>query len=529
MERDAFSIRSLTIGFLLLLLGCGPSGPAKRSDRVFRVAMDVPLMSLDPALVSDSYSIDAIQNSFEGLVAMGEDNRIHPCLAESWDLSKDGKTFTFHLRKSVKFHNGKTLQSTDVKRSLERACLKVLASPLAFDYLNDIVGARPLHEGVATEMSGIKVIDPNTVSITLDAPRPYFLAKLTCPVATVVDCDALKDKLHVATVAEMVGTGPFRVESYSEGQMLVQRAFPGYWGEKAKVDRIERPIMRDAVDRLNAFRRGEIDMVPQLARSDYGMLLSDPQFKDQVKLLDRATLNYFALNVEQWPDIRVRRAIAMAIDRERIANDTLLGTVTPAKGVLPPGIPGYRADAKWIAPDADKARALLAEAGHPNGKGLPALRISFPMENPDVGRIADQIGSQLHDTLGITVVLDKMETATLVQKQDRRELACVESGWFADYLDPQDFISMLLVSSATENHWNYKNPRFDALCAEADVCVDPKRRLDLYAQAEDLALQDAVMVPICYWKTPSAMSRRVHGVRSYAAEYLPFNSVWMGG
>jgi ABC-type oligopeptide transport system substrate-binding subunit len=285
--------------------------------------------------------------------------------------------------------------------------------------------------------------------------------------------------------------------------------------------------MKDAAERLNAFKRGEIDTIQQLARSDYAELLKDPAYKDMVKLVPRATLVYMAINTRIFPDRRVRQAIAMAIDRDIIANDYMYGTVGAAKGILPPGIPGHREAPNWLAPDVEKAKRLLVESGHPGGKGLPVLRISFAMENPDIERIADQIGSQLKDKLNIEVRLDKMETGALIAKQNRKELASVVSGWFADYVDPEDFLSILLTSRSPENHWQYSNPTYDALCDQGDTCIDPKLRLRLYAKAEDIALQDAVMIPLCYWRTPMITHPRVHGVRSYAAQFLPYNTVWI--
>ncbi|MFI5386326.1 MAG: ABC transporter substrate-binding protein [Fimbriimonadales bacterium] len=512
----------------LLLAGCGHPASSKSARNVFRVPVNVTFSSIDPALASETYSIDTMQNSFEGLVMMGEDNQIHPCLAESWDVSKDGKTYTFHLRHNVKFHDGKVLEAADVKKSIERSCGKGLSAAMALNYLNDIIGMNPFYSGKRAELPGVRLIDPNTISITLDAPRPYFLAKLTCPVASIVDCNAIKDGVHVTSVREMVGTGPFKFERYDEGQMIVQRAFDDYWGGRPKIDAIERPVMTDAYERLSAYKRGEIDMIPQLARSDYRAFLVDPGTKDEVQLIDRATLVYLALNAKEWPDRRVRSAIALAIDRGRIATDTMMGTVIPAKGILPPSIPGYRPNPAWPAPNPDEAKKVLSEAGHPAGKGLPELKIAFAIENPDIGRIADRIGAQIHDTLGIAVRLEGMDTGTLIARQNRKELQCVVTGWFADYIDPQDFLSMLLTTGAQENHWNYSNPLYDRFCAEADTCVDPARRLALYGQAEDVAHQDAVLIPVCYWKTPTVINRRMHGIRSYAGQYLPYNSVWVG-
>ncbi len=509
---------------LLLAFGCG--GPRiDQRDNVFRIPVTVTFASIDPALASETYSIDTALNSFEGLVSMGEDNRVHPCLAESWETSKDGKIYTFHLRANVKFHNGKTFAASDVKRSIERACSRELAAPLASDFLDDIAGMPAFHAGTAQQINGIQIVDPRTVRITLDAPRPYFLSKLACPVATIVDCDAIKDHIHIRSVAEMAGTGPFKFESYVEGQRFAQRAFDGYWGGRPKIDAIERPVMPDEMARINAFKRGEVDMVPQIDRSDYAAMLADPQYKDEVHLFDRGTLVYLALNVRDWPDRKVRAAIAHAIDRQKIASDTMMGTVIPAKGILPPSIPGYEPNPTYRAFGPAWAKQVLVESGHANGVGLPTLHISFVMENPDMERIADAVGAQIHETLGIDIRLDRMDTATLIAKQNRRELQALVSGWFADYVDPQDFISILLTSNSPENHWFYKNPDLDRQCKEADTCLDPALRLNFYGGAEAIALSDAVLIPICYWKTPALISRRIHGIRSYAGQYLPYSTV----
>jgi oligopeptide transport system substrate-binding protein len=514
--------RLATCAIALVLVGCGHPDFSRTThkDNVFHVPLDVPLMSLDPALESDSFSIDVVQNTFQGLVSIGEDNQPHPCLATSWDIAPDGKTYTFHLRPNVRFQSGRTFEATDVKRSIERATSSAVAAPLAADYLSDIVGVRLHRDGKSDQVSGIEVVDPVTVRITLDARRPYFIAKLTCPAASIVDCQAIKDGLHIKSVAEMQGTGPFRIEKYVEGQMLVQRAFDGYWGGKPKIDGIERPVMRDEAERIAAYKRGEIDMIPQLARSNYASFMADPQLKDQLKLLNRATLIYLALNTRAWPDRRIRYAIAQAIDNEEIARDTMLGTVTPARSIVPVGIPGHtESPSTWPAHDPSAAKDAIGK------KTLPVLHVTFPMDNPDLERIADRIGSQIHSATGIAVKLDRMDTATLVSKQNKGELDCVVSGWFADYMDPQDFLSMLLMSSSPENHWFYSNRELDRLCGQADIEQDQAKRLALYRSAEELALADAVLIPICYWKMPAMISPRVHGVRSYAGQYLPYDSV----
>jgi oligopeptide transport system substrate-binding protein len=520
--------RLLLIALLIACLaGCGPSSSSSKesSANIFRVPLDIPPTSLDPAFVSDVWSIDTMQNSFEGLVVTGEDNEVHPGLADKWDISTDGRVYTFHLKSGVKFHNGRELKAQDVKDSLERACSRELASPLAANYLNDIIGFEAIRKGESQSLAGVKVIDDHTVSITIDAARPYFLAKLTCSAASILAIEAIKDRVHITSIEELVGTGPFRITKYNEGQLLVQEAFNDYHRGRPKIDAISRPIMRDTTERLNAFKRGEIVIIQQLGRSDYIELSKDAEYAKMVKLIPKATLVYFALNAKTFPDRRVRQAIAMAIDRQVIADDYLYGTVTAAKGILPIGVPGHRNNPNWLAPNIERAKQLLKEAGHANGKGLPMVRIAFPMENPDIEKIADQIGAQLTEKLGLTIRLEKMETAAIIIRQNDKTLDSEVTGWTADYLDPQDFLSLLLTSTSQENHWHYRNGAFDSLCGAADKEGDAKRRLDLYAKAEDIVLQDAIYIPISYWATPVIISSKVQALKHNSAQFLPYNTV----
>lgn len=503
---------------LLVVLAClwGCFRPAPPPSNVLRIPLQTALPTLDPAMVADNASIDALQNSFEGLVRIGADNLAHPGLAESWDVSKDGRRYIFHLKRGVLFQNGRALMAADVKRSFERACSPELNSPMAADYLNDIVGVAEFRRGQTPHIVGVEVADPSTVWIRLVGPRPYFLAKLSLPAASIVDVSAIRDHLHIRAVGEAIGTGPFRITRYDD-QGLDQAAFEGYHGGKPALVGLRRPVMTDPAAAIAAYRRGEIDVVPQVTRSEFVKLQGAE--KAEGRLLPRATLVYLALNVRDLPDRRVRQAIAMAIDREALARDVMLGTVTPGKGILPPGIPGSRPNPHWIAPDIDRARALF------HGSRAPLLRLSYPLASPDNERFADQVAAQLRSKLGMRVKLNPLDTATLIQEQNHGRLAAVLSGWFADYLDPQNFLSLLLTTGSPENHWNYSNAEFDQLCRAADGCEDPARRLKLYAQAEDIALQDAVVIPICYWQTACLCSPRVNGLQSNLSGFLPYNSV----
>lgn len=517
---------------LLVVAGCGKGNFSNQESagkrNVFRYPIVTPPTTLDPDIVQDGDTIDLIQQIYEGLVAWGTDNKPVPNLAESWDVSKDGTLYTFHIRKGVKFHNGRELVADDFKFGMERACDPALGSATAANYLSDIVGAMDKVRGKAKEVSGIKVVDKYTLTIQIDKPRPYFLGKLTYPCAFAVPKEALKDpEKEISSTAEMVGTGPFMAESYTPNQLFVLKAFKDYHGGAPSIDGIERPVIVDSATRLSKFKSGEIDLVP-LERQDVKALQQDPVYKDQLHLYDRPAIFYVGMNLKVVPafaNVKVRQAITMAIDREKICNEALGGLNRVANGIIPPAVFGYREDAGAFKYNPTKAKQLLAEAGYPGGKGFPSIELTFREQRPDLRIVAESVASMLHDNLGIDVTLKTMEWRSYLEKNDAKKMGFFHMRWEADYLDPQNFISLLLSTDGNENKTYYSNPQVDALCAKADGMMDQGQRTKLYQQAEDLVLKDAAWVPIYFEKDAELISPRVSGLRESAFGHLPHTTV----
>lgn len=482
------------------------------------------LTKLDPAMVQDGDTIDILQQIFEGLVKWSEDSKVVPNLAESWTVSPDGKTYTFKLRKGVKFSNGREMTADDFKYTFERAADPNLSSETTETYLSAIVGIEDKLKGKAKEVSGVKVVDPQTLTITLDKPRPYFIGNLTYPASFVVCKEALDNGKEISDIKQMVGTGPFVAESFTPEQKFTMKANPTYWAGAPKLEGIERPIVKDAVTRFNMFRNGDVDLT-RVERGDLAGIRKDDKLKDDLKFYERPNLYYVGLNCKTYPPFvnrDVRRAFAMAVDPDEICKTTLNGDNAVAHCILPPKVAGHRDNANYIKFNPAEAKRLLASAGYPNGANMPPLVLTHRDDQTDVADVAEKVVTQIRQNLGVKITITKLPWATYLEKNNKKTLDMFHMRWGADYLDPQNFLSTLLASYGPENKTNYKNPQYDALCMQADTLFnDDAKRMALYAQAEDIVLQDAPYIPIYFERNAELVSPRVKGMRESVFGHLP--------
>ena len=523
---------------ILLLAGCGGKGaaPEPGSANTLRYALISEPTTLDPAMVEDGATIDLLQNVFEGLVAWSEDNRIVPNLAERWDVTPDGKSYTFHLRKGVKFHNGREVTADDFKYSIERACDPNLNSPTAANYLKDIVGAmaRIDRKPGISEVSGVRAVNKYTLRITIDAYKPYWLGNMTYPAAFVVCKEAIKKGAHIDE-RSAIGTGPFKLASYKRGYSVMLDANPDYYAGRPKLDHILRPILKDSTTRMENYETGKLDIV-DVSPHDLDRIRKDPDLKAQLHAFPRAAVWYLGTNSTPAgspfarPD--VRRAFAYAIDKTEIVKLALKGEATPARGIVPPGIPDYRPRINPIAFDPIKARSLLAAAGYPDGKGFPTIPLCFRNDMAQVADTAQVIQNQLKRNLHVNIELRPTEWGQLLSQGENKSLPLVHIRWAADYLDPQDFLSIMLhtdhrvngKSDHPQNQYGYSNPSFDRLCDAADVDRNPTRRMAEYAQAEQIAIDDAPWATLYYQKDLELVKPRVAAIRDSLFGHLPFTT-----
>ena len=514
------SVRRVSLLLLVPLAGCG-KGNFTQASSASADTLTYPLQAknttLDPGKVNDAYMAELLQNVVEPLVAYDEKNDLVPWLAEKWDVTDGGKTYVFHLRKGVKFSNGRSLVADDFRWTWERVLAPTFASPAAGNYLLNIQGVPEYMAGKAKSISGVKALDDATLSVTLDKPRPYFLGNLTVPTSAVMAKEAAGDK-EATTVQAVVGTGPYRLTKLVPDAELDLDANPGYWGGKPGVAHIRRPIITDPSARLSRFLGGDLDYL-EVDRGSAQSLDKAKAEAGHLRFPSRASLSFLVLGEKAYPpfrDARVRQAIAMAIDRPRLVGQLLSG-YDEARGLVPHGVPGYRQDYRGLAFDPAKARSLLAQAGFPNGKGLPPIEFDYSPTRIESRIIAEAVVTDLQKNLGVTVKPLLLEWGAYLDRQDHGRVPIGTVGWIADYLDPQNFISMQVASFGPQDKEGFKDGQVDALCSQADSDPDPKRRFDLYVQAENRAIEQAARIPIYMENQPIMTSPRV--------KHLPMNAI----
>jgi oligopeptide transport system substrate-binding protein len=488
------------------------SKSASTDRKVFTYALDNPVTTLDPGKVQDIDMGDLLRNVFEGLVSYDENNRIVAQLAKNWKLTNHDRTYTFKIRPDAKFSDGTPVTASDFVWTWKRNLSKSVGSPVAKDYLLPIEGVTEFVAGTAPDIAGLKVIDNNTLSITLDKPRPYFLGELTYPCTFVMKRDAAGD--HEITKAEQaIGTGPFKISRAVADQEIDLVPNDNYYMGKPTVQGIARPIIKDAATRLNKFRNGELDEV-SVPREDLKSIQNDSSLAKDLQLQPRPAVFYFHLNERAYPpfkDARVRRAFAMALDRSHIVN-VLLPGFAPAYGLLPPGMVGYRREYRGVPYDPRAAKKLLATT--PYGGKLPPIELAYRDGSSDARIASTAAAESIGSTLGVQIRPRAYEWGTFLELRNHSKLQMAFSSWYADYLDPQNFLSMLLMTGAPQNSEGYSNPAFDSLCEKADVDNNPDTRAKLYQQAEDIAMQDVAKLPLYFQRDAELVSSRLTGVRS---------------
>ena len=455
--------------------------------------------TLDPHLSGDTTSAGVVVEIYSGLVALNTDLQLVPDVADRWEISEDGKTYTFYIRENARFHDGKPITASDFKWSLERAASPDTASPVADTYLSDIIGVDDVLEGNATEISGVRVIDDRTLQIEIDAPKAYFLAKMTYPTAYVLDRENVESGGDGWTDAPN-GSGPFRLAEYRVGERIVLERNENFYLEPPHLDSV---IMNLAGGQSMAmYENDEIDITGVgLFELDRVLDPNEPLNKELVVAPPSFTTFYIGFNASEPPfdDPKFRQALTHAVDKDLIANEVLSTLVTPAYGVLPPGFPGYNADLEGLKYDPDLARQLLSESEYPDAETRPRIVVTVPGTGGSIGLDMEVVIEMWRQELGVEVEIQQVEWATYLQDLNANKFqAFGGSGWQADYPDPQDFLDILFHTDSKQNHTSYSNPELDAILEQARTEPDVERRVELYHQAEDLIVQDAPLLPLWY-------------------------------
>jgi oligopeptide transport system substrate-binding protein len=506
----------IIVSVLIVTRGGGPrnaaSGSKASSGDTLHLPGDDPL-TLDPAQVFDTTSADYVVELYGGLVTLDKDLKVIPDIAKSLpDVSSDGKTYTFHLRDDVVFTgSGRKVTAQDFKYSLERAADPKTDSPTADTYLGDIVGAKDMIQGKANSISGIKVIDDSTLQITIDAPKPYFLDKMTYTTAFVVDKNQIESDPKNWT-RHPNGTGPFILKEWNIGQNLTLVPNDKYHLGVPQLKEVDYNLAGGST--LTEYENNEID-VTGVGINDIERMRdqTDPlhkEFHEQPAL----SVGYIAFNTQKAPfdDVKVRQAFSQSIDKDQLVNVILKNEADAATGILPPGLPGFSKDTKGLPYDPAAAKQLLQDSKYA-GK-LPPIQLTLSGQGATVDPLTEAIIQMWKQNLGVDVTVQQEETATFFSDAQQGKLQMYTEAWGADYADPQDFLSVNFLSDSQQNESKYSNPQVDALLHQADTTLDNSKRMDLYHQAEQMIINDAAWIPLTWDKDEYLVKPYVKGYQA---------------
>ena len=499
----------ICILFSFTSTGC-QLGQTSSSQNVLNL-WDIGPITLDPAISSEMTSHTYVMQIFSGLVCLNDKLEVVSDIAERWQKSQGGRTYTFYLRHGVKFHNGREVKAADFKYSWERACTSETGSHTAATYLGDIIGAKDVMAGRTEKISGVKVIDDYTLEVTIDGPKAYFLCKLTYPTAFVVDRANVESKKiwwHKPN-----GTGPFMLKEWEQGRSLILERNQAYYGEPAKLKQVTFHLLAGIP--MAMYETGQIDVTP--VGRDYIDLVKDENspFHQELAMTPELSLYYIGFNTAKPPfdDVNIRRAFCYALNKERIIKLTLRAMVSKAEGILPPGMPGYNSNLKGLDYDAERAKGLIAASEYKDASNLPPITITVSGYG---GNIPDYLGAIIQEwrqNLGVEVSVRQLEPEDFLYnlKQEKDDIFML--GWVADYPDPHNFLDILFYTGRENNIFGYSNPELDALLDQAAIEQDNKIRLSMYQQAEQIIVNEAPCLPLFFGINYILAKPRVKGYK----------------
>ena len=514
--------RCLTVGLSLtavFIAGCNsrekPADVGVR-DQVLHIANGAEPQSLDPHIVSGVPEMRILRNVFEGLVILDPETLDpEPAAAERWEVSEDGEKYTFFLRDNLKWSNGDPITAHDFHYSLKRCLSPKLATPY-ITFFQGITNAVEYNKGEVADFGevGIKVVDDLTLEIQLDYPHPVLLfymggGQYFYPVhRETIEAFGEIDQRGTDWIKpeNIVSNGPFQVAEWSTNTVLSVVPNPHYWDRSSvRLNKANFYPIENYDTQYRSYLNGQVHIAMHIPLHVIQELVKTqpPDFRSNLYL----GTYYYGFNTEKPPlnDPRVRQALSMTVDRNKIVSQISQGGEEPAYSFVPPGANKYGPDFKF-SEDVDMARHLLAEAGFPNGEGFPPLDLLFnTAENHR--KIAEAVQQMWKTQLGVTINLVNMEWKVYLDARDNGNFDIVRAGWvggvdYAGYLD-------IFNSDSGNNDTRWSNARFDQLFKDSSSIMDPEVRMETIQAAERILLEEMPIAPIYHYTTNYMVDTRV--------------------
>lgn len=500
----------------------GPGGSAGGGDlaavQEYRANMGGDPPSLDPNASSWDPSILVISLVFKGLFQFNEDLTLAPAVAKeipttaNGGISADAKTYTVKLRNDVKWSDGKLVTAKDFEYSVKRMLDPKLAASYASFY-HGIAGAEAYNTALGTKTNpknpdaatltklrdavAVKATDDATIQFVLSDPRPSFLSLLALHPVVPLRQDIIEAKgdKWASDPANYIGNGPFKMTEYVSKDHITLIPNDTYFGTKPKLTKVSLFMVEDINANYAAYQNGERD-ITRVPVPNVPVVLADPSLKNEVVRAPALATFSIQFNNKMPPfdNPKVRKAFSMAFDRLTYIDKVRRGVGRPAFSWIPPGMPGYQPElGKDWGFDPAKAKQMLADAGYPDGKGLPPVSFQYANSgnNPLTAEFAQ---AQFKDNLGVDVKLEPMEGAEFSKLVSSNKHMMGYAGWSADYPDPDNWLPEQFGSKGGNNHTQYSNPKLDELMQKAISEPDPKKRLEMWAEAQKMVVDDLPMM-----------------------------------
>ena len=524
----------------LLLTACGGGSSLSRVDQgtidgVLHFGNGTEPQSIDPHIATGVPEHHIITALFEGLTTKNPYTlESEPGVAESWDISEDGMTYTFHLRQNATWSNGELITAEDFRWSWERALTPELASEYSYMYY-PILNAEAFTTGKINDFNevGVKVIDDYTIEVQLRAPTPYFLQLLdhysTYPVhrATVESFGTYTDRLSQwSREGNIVSNGPFELTEWVVSSNIRVEKRADHWdADSVALNAIVFYPTENLTTEERMFRDGLIHRTEEVPLDKVPVYLEEDP--DTIVIAPYLSSYYYMINTTKPPldDVRVRRALSMSVDRELLNETVLENIMAPAYFLTPPGTVGYEPPVTF-GYDPDQARALLAEAGYPNGEGFPFFEILYNTQE-NHRRIAIAIQEMWRETLNINVGIINQEWQVYLESTGNMNYDIARRGWVGDYVDPNTYLDMYLTGGGN-NMTGFSNARYDEIMLnEAPLKLDNQERFALYSEAETILMETMPIIPIYIYQTKNLKHPDMKGNPSNIMDHYNWKYVYL--
>lgn len=499
--------------------------------------------TIDPQLNSAVDGSTIIHNAFEGLMRENNQGEIVAAVAESYDLSEDGTVYTFHLRKDAKWSDGKPVVAGDFEYAWKRALTPEVAAEYSYQlyYIKNGEAFFNKEAGVTIDDIGVKALDEQTLEVTLEAPCPYFLSLAAFPTyfpvrQDIVEADPERWALSPETY---IGNGPFKMSEWVEKESMTFVKNENYWdAANVKLETLQVKLIDDEITYLNAFKAGEIDVIEAPPQAEIPTLVAE----GSAEIIPYLGTYFYVINLSDraaevdpeaakfLSDPKVRKALALAIDRTLIVEKVAQGGQEPATSYVPAGIvdPDAKEFQKDYLPaeaDIEQAKKLLEEAGYPNGEGAPTITFTF---NTSSGHqmIAQAIQDMWRENLGIEIELKNEEWAVFQDTRNNFQYSIARHGWIADYNDPMTFLDMWTTENG-QNNSGYSNKEYDDLVFAAKVEIDNAKRTEMLHKAEDILMEDLPILPIYFYTNVLCVNPKVQNIYKSPLGQMEFRDAFV--